>query len=122
MERSGGVVINVASIAGHFAGGGGAAYTASKHAVPGFSKQLSFDYGRKGIRVNAICPRMIDTRMTQGVLAVAESNFSQVVRSVPAGRVGQPQGIANATLFLASDAAQFVHGASIMVNGGLTIK
>ncbi|RRV10474.1 glucose 1-dehydrogenase [Pseudomonas sp. v388] len=122
LERGGGVIINVASIAGLFAGGGGAAYTASKHAVLGFTKQLSFDYGRKGVRANAICPGMIDTGMTQDVLADPDSKFSQVVRSVPAGRVGHPQDIANATLFLASEAAQFIHGASIMVDGGLTIK
>ncbi|SUD69756.1 short-chain dehydrogenase/reductase SDR [Pseudomonas putida] len=122
LANGAGVIVNISSTAGLFAGGGGTAYTTSKHAVLGFTKQLSYDYGRQGIRANAICPGMIETSMTNDVLADSDSKFNKVVRSVPAGRVGTPQDIANVALFLASDAAQFIHGASFVVDGGLTIK
>lgn len=122
IEKGHGVIINVASIASCFAGGGGAAYTSSKHAVLGFTRQLSYDYGRQGIRVNAICPGMIETGMTEQVLADRDSKLVKVLTSVPAGRLGQASDIANVSLFLAGKGADFIHGAAIMVDGGLTIK
>lgn len=122
LGRGQGVVINVASVAACFAGGGGAAYTSSKHAVLGFTRQLAYDYGRKGIRANAICPGMIDTAMTETVLAERDSKLMKVVTAVPAGRVGQALDIAHVALFLAGPGAAFMHGAAVMVDGGLTIK
>lgn len=122
INRGHGVIINVASIASCFAGGGGAAYTSSKHAVLGFTRQLSYDYGRKGIRANAICPGMIETAMTEQVLADPESKLVKSLTGVPAGRLGHARDIANVSLFLAGPGAAFIHGAAIMVDGGLTIK
>ncbi|NMY11906.1 glucose 1-dehydrogenase [Pseudomonas veronii] len=122
LARGKGVIINMASVAGCFAGGGGAAYTSTKHAVLGYTRQLSYDYGRKGIRVNAVCPGMIETGMTTAVLSDRESKLMKVLASVPAGRLGTPLDIARVSLFLAGPGADFIHGAAITVDGGLTIK
>lgn len=122
LARGKGVIINMASVAGSFAGGGGAAYTSTKHAVLGYTRQLSYDYGRKGIRVNAVCPGMIETGMTTDVLSDRDSKLMKALTSVPAGRLGKPEDIARVSLFLAGPGADFIHGAAITVDGGLTIK
>ncbi|WP_454914784.1 SDR family NAD(P)-dependent oxidoreductase [Xanthobacter sediminis] len=122
LAQGGGVIVNIASVSATVAGGGGPAYTASKHAVLGYTRQLAYDYGRKGIRANALCPGMVETGMTRDVLADPESRLVKAVTAVPAGRTGQPEDIAAAALFLASDAAAFMHGAAMLVDGGLTVK
>lgn len=122
LAQGGGVIVNIASVSSTIAGGGGPAYTASKHAVLGYTRQLAYDYGRKGIRANALCPGMVETGMTRDVLADPASKMVKAVTSVPAGRYGQPEDIAAAALFLASDAAAFMHGAAMLVDGGLTVK
>lgn len=122
LAQGGGVIVNVASVSATVAGGGGPAYTASKHAVLGFTRQLAYEYGRKGIRANALCPGMVETGMTRDVLSDAQSKLVKAVTAVPAGRYGQPDDIAAAALFLASDAAAFMHGAAMLVDGGLTVK
>jgi 3-oxoacyl-[acyl-carrier protein] reductase len=122
LGRGAGVVVNMASIAGFKAGGGGAAYTASKHAVLGFTRQLASDYGRRGIRANAVCPGMIETAMTHEVLEDRESALVKALKRVPAGRLGRPEDVARVTLFLCGPGAEFIHGASIVVDGGLLVK
>ena len=122
LARGQGVILNMASIAGQFAAGGGAAYTASKHAVLGYTRQMAHDYGRRGIRVNAVCPGMIETGMTGDVLADPASKLMKVLTGVPAGRLGRAEDIAQVSLFLAGPGADFIHGAAITVDGGLTIK
>ncbi|MBN3778046.1 glucose 1-dehydrogenase [Burkholderia sp. Ac-20345] len=122
IQRQAGVIVNMASIAGLKAGAGGAAYTSSKHAVLGFTRQLSSDYGRFGIRVNAICPGMIDTAMTRAVLDDEDSSRVRALKRVPAGRLGRPEDIARVALFLCGPGADFIHGASIVVDGGLTVR
>jgi len=115
-----GVIINTASISSFVAGGGGAAYTSSKHAVLGFTKQLAFDYGKHGIRANAICPGAIHTGMTGHLLTPEGRNphVDAAVAGTPAGRWGRPEEIAHMALFLASDEADFIHGAAFTVDGG----
>ena len=115
-----GVIINTASISSFVAGGGGAAYTSSKHALLGFTKQLAFDYGKQGIRVNAICPGAIHTGMTGHLLTPEGRNphVDEAVANTPAGRWGRPEEIAHMALFLASDDADFIHGAAFTVDGG----
>ncbi|ARS89868.1 SDR family NAD(P)-dependent oxidoreductase [Natrarchaeobaculum aegyptiacum] len=110
-----GVVINTASIAGKVAGGGGAAYTSSKHGVIGFTKQLSHDYGPE-IRANAICPGAIETGMTEELIDAGE--IEPMVAETPAGRHAQSEEVAAVALFLASDEASFVHGSAVDVDGG----
>ncbi|MGW9264116.1 SDR family NAD(P)-dependent oxidoreductase [Gordonia terrae] len=113
-----GVIVNIASGAGLRGGGGGAAYTSSKHAVVGYTKQLASDYGRKGIRANAIAPGLIDTPM----VAAFSSDPDTVagLQSQPAGRLGTPDDIARAALFLVSDDSDFIHAVTLPVDGGLT--
>jgi len=117
-----GVIVNVASVSSFIAGGGGPAYTASKHAVLGYTRQIAHEYGRKGIRANAVCPGMVETGMTRDVLADPASRMVKAVTAVPAGRYAQPDDIAEVALFLASDAAGFMHGAGVLVDGGLTVR
>jgi 3-oxoacyl-[acyl-carrier protein] reductase len=122
IENGQGVVINIASIAAFVAGGGGAAYTASKHAIAGYTKQLSFDYGQKGIRANAIAPGAVETGMTKQIFEEGSAAVMEAVNSVPAGRYGQAEEIANVALFLASEDASFMHGAIVPVDGGWIVK
>jgi NAD(P)-dependent dehydrogenase (short-subunit alcohol dehydrogenase family) len=115
-----GVIINTASISAFIAGGGGAAYTASKHAVLGLTRQLAFEYGRKGVRVNAICPGPIQTGMTEYLLTPEGRNehVDAIIAGLPAGRWGKPVEIARLAVYLASDDADFIHGSSYVMDGG----
>lgn len=122
LERGAGIVVNMASIAAFKAGGGGAAYTSSKHAVIGYTRQLAADYGRGGIRANAVCPGMIETAMTRSVLEDEDSTLVKTLKRVPAGRLGRPEDIARVSLFLCGPGAAFIHGAAIVVDGGLLVK
>lgn len=121
LESGAGTVINMSSIAGFVARGGGAAYTSAKHGVIGFTKQLSADYGRAGIRANAICPGAVETSMTRQILAEGDAAVIESINAVPAGRHAQPEEIANLALFLASEESAFVHGAAYVIDGGWTI-
>jgi len=116
LEQQYGVIVNVASIAGLTAGGGGIAYTSSKHAVVGFTKQLNTEYGHQGIRANVIAPGLIETPMIKDL--IADPNFGGAVKRIPAGRCGQPQEVANLALFLASDESSYIYGAVINIDGG----
>lgn len=123
LEQGTGVIINTASISAFVAGGGGAAYTASKHGVLGLTKQLAFDYGSKGIRANAICPGAIRTGMTEHLLTPEGRNphVDAAIAGTPAGRWGTPVEIAKLASFLASDDAGFIQGAGYLIDGGWTL-
>ncbi|MBP2297252.1 SDR family NAD(P)-dependent oxidoreductase [Azospirillum rugosum] len=112
-----GVVLNITSGAGLRGGGGGAAYTSTKHGVVGFTRQLAAAYGHKGIRVNAIAPGLIDTPMVAHFSSDAGTKAG--LSAKPAGRIGTAQDIANAALFLVSDEADFIHAVTLPVDGGL---
>ncbi|HEY1853354.1 MAG TPA: glucose 1-dehydrogenase [Solirubrobacterales bacterium] len=122
VERGEGAIVNVASTAGLNGGNGGAAYTTSKHAVIGFTRQLCFDYARKGIRCNVICPGAVETGMTREIFSSPDAAVMEAVESAPIGRWAQPEELANAALFLASDEASFVNGAVYVVDGGFDSK
>lgn len=122
IEREDGVIVNIASIAAFVAGGGGAAYTSAKHAIAGYTKQLSFDYGKKGIRVNAIAPGAIETGMTKEIFEKGSADVMEAVKSVPAGRYGQAEEIASVALFLVSEESTFMHGAIVPVDGGWIVR
>ncbi len=120
-QRSGSIV-NFASIEGLEGTEGGSAYNASKGAVVLLTKNLAIDYGRLGIRVNCVCPGFIETPMFESVMG---SGFMTEYRERyreehKLGRFGQPEEIAAATLFLASDDASFVTGHALVVDGGFT--
>lgn len=120
VARGKGAIINTASISAFIAGGGGAAYTASKHGVLGLTKQLAFEYGSKGVRVNAICPGAIHTGMTDHLLTPEGRNehVDAAIAGTPAGRWGRPVEIARLAVYLASDDADFIHGAAYVIDGG----
>lgn len=120
LEGGGGTIVNMASIAGFVARGGGVAYTSAKHGVIGLTKQMAADYGLQGIRVNAICPGAVETAMTKQILEEGEAAVMESINAVPAGRYAQPEEIANLALFLASDEADFIHGAAYIIDGGWT--
>jgi len=108
-----GVVINTASVAGKSGGGGGVAYTASKHGLVGMTKQLAVRYGPE-IRANAICPGFVATGLTEGML----DELAELAEGTPAERYAQPEEIADVATFLASDEASFVSGEALNVDGG----
>ena len=122
LDNGGGAIVNVASTAGLNGGNGGAAYTTSKHAVIGFTRQLCFDYARQGIRCNVICPGAVESGMTKEIFAAESAEVMKAVNSAPIGRWAQPEELAAAALFLASDDASFVNGAVYVVDGGFDSK
>ena len=122
IEQGGGVIINTASTSSFMAGGGGAAYVASKHGLLGLTRQLSLDYGRQGIRVNAICPGIVATAMTREIVAAGdESEYAEVISRTPAGRIGTPEEVAKLAGYLASGDAAFIHGSAFTVDGGWSV-
>jgi NAD(P)-dependent dehydrogenase (short-subunit alcohol dehydrogenase family) len=121
MENGGGSVVNIASIEGLEGFEGGSAYNASKGGVVLLTRNLAMDYGRRGIRVNCICPGFIRTPMLEAVFAEGmEDLLERVTEAHQLGRLGKPEEIASAALFLASDDASFVTGHSLVVDGGFT--
>lgn len=115
-------MINMASIAGLTAGGGGVAYTTSKHAVVGFTKQLAYDYAQTSLRVNAIAPGAIQTAMTQSDFEQDAELAHWVAEQVPLKRWAQADEVAELTLFLASDASDYMTGNVIPLDGGWLIR
>jgi NAD(P)-dependent dehydrogenase (short-subunit alcohol dehydrogenase family) len=119
--RGGGAVVNIASIAGkRISYHGGAAYTASKSGVLGFTRHAAFELGIRRIRVNAICPGPTLTPMIRR--NATEAEIARTVKTIPLGRWVQPSEIASAALFFASDAAAMCTGTSIDVDGGVLVS
>ena len=117
-----GSIVNLASVEGLIGTEGGSAYNASKGGVVILTKNLAIDYGRRGIRVNAICPGFIDTPLLSGVFGLPgmEPVVADIAASHQLGRLGRAEEIASVALFLASDDASFVTGTAIPVDGGYT--
>ncbi|MGI6436275.1 MAG: SDR family oxidoreductase [Syntrophomonadaceae bacterium] len=121
LAKGSGVIINVASIGGLYGKVAGAIYTASKHAVIGFTKSTAFMYATQGIRCNAIAPGAVQTNIGQSMTNVNEFGASRTGLSLSANPgFGQPEEIAGVALFLASDDSSFVNGAVIVADGGWT--
>ena len=124
-RRGGGAVVNTASVAGLIGEAVIPAYVASKHAVLGLTKCAAQAYGPEGIRVNAVCPAMIETRMMRSLeTGVAPADPEEVKRQfaarVPMGRYGTPEEVADLVSFLLSDEAGFVNGSAYTLDGGMT--
>ena len=124
LSQGKGSIVNTASISSFIAGGGGAAYTAAKHGVLGFTRQLAFDYGRKGIRANAVCPGPVRTGLTEHLFTEEgrQPHVDAIIAATPAGRWADPAEIAKVVAFLSSDAASFVYGAAYVVDGGWIVS
>src|SRR5271156_491841 len=123
LERHSGAIVNVGSVAGLAGIGSMAAYCAAKGAVVSLTRQMAADYSGHGIRVNCICPGTVaDTLMGRSILGTDTSPEVKARRlaKYPIGRLGKPAEIAEAAVFLASDAASFVTGAAFAVDGGMT--
>lgn len=120
--RGGGAIVNVASLAGLKGGPGMAAYSASKGAIVAFGKALAAEVARDRIRVNTICPGWIDTPFNQPAIDFMGGRDAQeaaIAQIVPMGRQGTPNEIATGILFLASDAASYMTGQNLVVDGGV---
>jgi len=120
-QRSG-AIVNCSSLGGLVGGDGRATYHATKHGVIGQTKSVALQYGRLGIRVNAVCPGTIETPMVEQMTARGELDPATSAANVPLGRLGRPEEIAAAVLWLASDAASYVTGAALPVDAGHTAQ
>ena len=118
-SKIGGSIINMSSQMGIVGGRNRTVYCASKHAMEGFSKSMALDLAKHGIRVNTVCPTFIETEMTRSFLE-NEEFMKEVLNRIPLGYVGQPEDVAGAVLYLASNASRMVTGSSIKVDGGWT--
>ena len=120
LETGGGSIINVASfVAWMGAATSQTAYTSSKGAVLAMTREIAVEYARRGIRCNALCPGPIETPLLMQLLSDQQKRQRRFVH-IPMGRLGRAEELANAALFLASDDASFMTGASLIVDGGIT--
>lgn len=123
LQSGGGVIINTSSIAGHIGMAGASIYIASKHAVEGITKTTALELAQQGIRVNSVAPGAIATDMIDRFAGKEGSDGrEQLAAQHPMGRLGQPEEIAAAVLYLASDAASYTTGVSLPVDGGFLAK
>lgn len=114
LDKGKGTIINVGSQGTFVAGPGGSAYVTSKHALEGFTKQLAFDFGEKGIKANLLAPGYVETPMTEG-------SDEERLKDIPAKRAAKPEEIAKLAVFLASDESDYMHGSSVLMDGGWNI-
>ena len=122
LETGGGAIVNTSSAAGLLGAPRMPAYVASKHGVIGLTKTAALEYAKSGVRVNAVCPGVIDTSMVGRLKERRPRMFEKIVRGEPIGRIGQPEEIAETAVWLCSDAASFVTGHAMSVDGGIVAQ
>ncbi len=120
LKQGGGVIVNNASIAGMIGFPNASIYAASKYGVIGLTKTLALEYAKDNIRVNCVCPGAIETDMLTRFWG--EEGTSQITDAHPIGRLGKPEEIANSVIWLCSNAASFITGQSIAIDGGYTAQ
>jgi NAD(P)-dependent dehydrogenase (short-subunit alcohol dehydrogenase family) len=118
-----GAIVNCSSLGGLVGGAERGIYHAAKHGVLGFTKSAALEYAARGIRINAICPGLIQTPMSDQMVAAGQGEALKALeKMIPMARVGRPEEIASAVLWLCSEAASYVTGQSISVDGGFTMR
>ncbi len=122
LKQGGGAIVNTSSGAGIIGIKGSPAYTAAKHGVIGLTKAAALDYAAQNIRVNAVCPGYIDTPMMGRFTGGTDEGRAKVIAEEPIGRMGTPEEIAEAVLWLCSDAAAFMIGHAMVIDGGQTVQ
>jgi NAD(P)-dependent dehydrogenase (short-subunit alcohol dehydrogenase family) len=124
MEKQGsGAIVNCSSIGGILGGAQRGTYHAAKHGVIGLTKSAALEYASKGIRINTVCPGLIDTPMSGRMIAAGQKEaLDSMLKMVPVGRTGRPEEIANAVVWLCSDSASLVVGHTLVVDGGYNIQ
>src|SRR6266705_1326596 len=122
-KQGSGPIVNCSSLGGLVGGAERGIYHAAKHGVIGFTKSAALEYAARGIRINAVCPGLIWTPMADQMVAAGQGEALKAMeKSIPMGRVGRPEEIADAVLWLCSDAASYVTGQSISVDGGFIMR
>jgi NAD(P)-dependent dehydrogenase (short-subunit alcohol dehydrogenase family) len=121
-EQGSGAIVNCSSIGGLIGGAGRGTYHAAKHGVIGLTKSAALEYAARGIRINAVCPGLIHTPMSDQMVAAGQADaLDAMLKNVPIGRLGRPEEIADAVLWLCSSAASLVVGHALTVDGGYTV-
>ena len=118
LKQGGGAIVNTSSTVGLVGGTNNCGYAASKHAVAGLTKTAAIEYARQGIRVNAVCPSAVDTPMGSRLAGSDPQVEKEFIEQLPIGRVGRPEEMAETVVWLCSDAASFVTGHTMVVDGG----
>ena len=119
-EQGSGAIVNCSSVGGLVGLGTLAAYHAAKHGVIGLTKSAALEYATQGIRINAVCPGTIDTPMVSKMVAEQPEAMAEIMKKQPIGRLGRPEEIADAVLWLCSPGSTFIIGHSLAVDGGFT--
>ena len=122
LKQGGGAIVNTSSVAGLVGFRGISAYVASKHGVAGLTKTASLEYAEAGIRINAVCPGFIRTPLLERFINHNPELEAQLVQLEPVGRIGTPEEVAEAVVWLSSDAASFVTGHTMAVDGGFAAQ
>ncbi|MGO4250470.1 glucose 1-dehydrogenase [Paenarthrobacter sp. RAF54_2] len=120
LASGGGAIVNNSSAAGLSGFKGQAAYSAAKHGMVGLTRSAALDYASENVRINAICPGIVDTPMMDRVTGGTSNGRAAVITMEPIGRMGRPEEIADTVLWLCSDAASFVVGHALSVDGGMS--
>ena len=116
LKNKSGKIINITSVVGHTGNAGQANYTASKAGIVAMSKSLAIEYAKKNINVNCISPGFISTAMTD---QIDEKHKEAIIAKIPSNKLGKPEDIANAVIFLSSDHSDYINGETLHVNGGM---